>query len=280
MSEYIDALNLHYGTRDLTSRILAALEQAGVDVNALTIDSLGPMEELHVMGRTATLELGRLAGLAEQMHVLDAGCGIGGPARALAHHFGCRVTGIDLTEEFCLAAVALTEKIGMSDKVDIRNGNALDLPFSENTFDLAWMQHASMNIADKKALFQEIARVLKPGGKIALYEIFSGPHPIEYFPVPWAGDASLCFLPDEMEVKDDLKSAGFESVLWDDVTREIFGLQRRVIERILANGWPPLNPGILLGPRFQDMAVNLMKNLQEDRLKVIRAVLRLIIQPE
>jgi SAM-dependent methyltransferase len=274
MQNHIDALNAHYGARDLISRIFSVLENAGVDLDNLTIDSLGPMEELHLGGRMATLELGRLAQLDEKTHVIDVGCGIGGPARALAHNFGCRVAGVDLTEEFCLAAGTLTKKIGLSDKVDIHYGNALDLPFPDNTFDLAWMQHASMNIADKKALFLEIARVLKPGGKIALYEIFSGPNPIEYFPVPWAGDSSLCFLPDEMEVKDDLKSAGFESVLWDDVTREIYGLQRRIIERILANGWPPLNPGILLGPKFNDMAVNLMKNLEEDRLKVIRAVLR------
>jgi SAM-dependent methyltransferase len=275
MSDYIDALNSHYGARDLISSIFSALENTGEDVNNLTVDSLGPMEELHIGGRIATLELGRLAQLDEKMHVIDVGCGIGGPARALAHHFGCRVTGVDLTEAFCLAARMLTEKIGLSDKVDIRYGNALDLPSADNTFDLAWMQHCSMNIADKRALFKEIARVLKPGGRIALYEIFSGLHPIQYFPVPWSCDASLCFLPDESTVKHDLKTAGFEIVLWDDLTLEIYEFQRRIIERIRKTGWPSLNPGILLGPAFQDMAINLMKNLEEGRLKVIRAVLRL-----
>jgi SAM-dependent methyltransferase len=273
-SEYVLALNSHYGTRDLTSRIWAALEKAGIDLNELTIDSLGPMEDLHIAGRMATLELGRLCEVNPQMHALDVGCGIGGPARALAHHFGCRVTGIDLTEEFCLAAEAITEKIGLSEKVAFHHGNALNLPYPENTFDLVWMQHASMNIADKKALFQEIARVLKPEGKIALYEILSGPNPIQHFPVPWAGDASLCFLAEEAKLKGDLNSAGFAPILWDDITPEIRTLQVRIIDHILSKGWPPLNPGILLGPKIGDMMVNLMKNLEEDRLKVIRAVLR------
>jgi 2-polyprenyl-3-methyl-5-hydroxy-6-metoxy-1,4-benzoquinol methylase len=119
MPDYIDTLNSHYGARDLMTRIFSALESTGADVDNLTIDSLGPMEELHVGGRMATLELGRLAQIDENTQVIDVGCGIGGPARTLAHHFGCRVTGVDLTEEFCRAAETLTKKTGLSDRVDI-----------------------------------------------------------------------------------------------------------------------------------------------------------------
>ena len=94
-------------------------------------------------------ELARLTGLHEGMHVLDVGSGLGGPARTLAAEFGCRVTGRDLTEEFCRAAVMLTVRVGLQDRITFQHGSALDLPFEEATFDVVWTQGVFMNIADK-----------------------------------------------------------------------------------------------------------------------------------
>ena len=149
----------------LTTRIVEALQQSGRPIEALTYRDLIPVSELHNRGKQATVDLARLAEIRPEQHILDVGCGIGGPARTLAAEFGCRVTGIDISDEFCSAARSLNELVGLSDKISIRTADALALPFEDESFDIVWTQHASMNIADKQALFTEMHRVLRPGGK-------------------------------------------------------------------------------------------------------------------
>ena len=104
----------HYGTNGLLDRILGALAQAGKDVNALTIDDLGLVDEFHSRRRRATEELGRMLAPAASDHVIDVGSGIGGPSRYLAATYGCRVNGVDLTPEFVAAAIGLTERVGLT----------------------------------------------------------------------------------------------------------------------------------------------------------------------
>jgi ubiquinone/menaquinone biosynthesis C-methylase UbiE len=272
-SEEDPAVNALYGRGDLITRVFAALEKAGVDADNLTVDALGPIDELHIAGREHTLRLGRMAGPLEGMHIIDVGCGVGGPARTLAHHFGCKVTGIDVTEEFCSVGRMLTERTGLERKVEIHHGDATDLPFEDNTFDVAWMQHVALNIPDKPQLFREIGRVLRPEGKIALHEILAGRQPAIHFPVPWAGDASLSLLVTEEELQGHLGSARFVSEMWEDVTRESAGLVKHVVKRVMERGLPPLSPVVLLGPDYPLMVKNLLKNLEEDRLRVVQAVL-------
>jgi ubiquinone/menaquinone biosynthesis C-methylase UbiE len=276
VKDYADAVNILYGRGDLIARVFQALEKAGKDVHGLTVDALSPIEELHIGGREHTLRLGRMAGLADGMHVIDIGCGIGGPARAIAHHFGCKVTGVDLTEEFCSAGSVLTERTGLEERVEIRHGSALDLPFEDDTFDLVWMQHVALNVPDKARLFREAGRVLRAKGKAALYEVLAGPEPVRHFPVPWTDDATLNLLATEGELRAHLDSAGFISQIWEDITQESTDLVRHAVERIMDRGLPPLSPGVLLGPDYPLMMTNLLENLEEDRLRVVQAVLELI----
>src|ERR687893_2185264 len=93
----------HYGRGDLATRILEALRAAGKDPDALAIEDLTPIDQLHARGRGATLELARLAGITSGMRVLDVGGGLGGPARTLASEFGCAGEVPDLADEFCRA---------------------------------------------------------------------------------------------------------------------------------------------------------------------------------
>ncbi len=127
----------HYGKGGLLDRILAALTQAGKDIDHLTIDDLAPIDEFHSRRRTATEELATMLAPSASDHVIDIGSGIGGPARYLAKTYGCRVSGVDLTPEFVETAKALTARVGLSDLVDFRQGSALDLPFPDASFDLA-----------------------------------------------------------------------------------------------------------------------------------------------
>ena len=117
----------------------------------------------------------RWAGLAGDMRVLDIGCGLGGPSRYLAATVGCEVVGIDLTPEYVAAATLFAARLGLSGRVSYREADALALPFEGESFDVAWSQHAAMNIADKAALYGEMFRVLRPGGKVVLYDVCRGP---------------------------------------------------------------------------------------------------------
>jgi ubiquinone/menaquinone biosynthesis C-methylase UbiE len=99
------------------------------------------------------------------------GCGIGGPSRYIAETYGCRVTGIDLTDEFVRTAQALARRTSLAGRIDYRQASALDLPFAPGTFDGAYMMHLGMNIEDKAALFTEIRRVLKDNATFGIYDV-------------------------------------------------------------------------------------------------------------
>jgi SAM-dependent methyltransferase len=165
----------HYTRGQLERSILEALERAGKDLERLSLDDLAPIDEFHIRGREATKELAEEIGLDAEKLILDIGCGLGGPSRRLASEYGCRVIGLDLTEEYCRVAEALSTRLGLQALVSYRTGNALALPFDDMSFDVVWTQHASMNIGDKARLYGEMYRVLKPGGQLAIYDILAGP---------------------------------------------------------------------------------------------------------
>ena len=268
---YDDSINSYYGQPDLSANIIAALRRAGKDLNALTREDLAPFEEFHLRGRAATMELARAAGLHEGMAVLDVGSGIGGPARTLAAEFGCQVTGLDLTEEYCCAAEMLNSYVGLGDKVTIRQGNALDMPFDDGAFGLVWMQHTAMNIEDKERLFSEIRRVLRSGGRLALYEIFAGSVASLHFPVPWADDSAISFLVAPPEAQQMLAATGFKELVWTDVTGESIDLLRQL--GAAAQGAPaPLGLHLVVGD-FPEKLANVLRNMEEDRIAVVQGIL-------
>ena len=264
----------HYTRGGLGEAILSALKDAGKDVDRLRPEDLAPVDEFHLRGRAATVEAARLAGLDAGHHLLDVGCGIGGPSRHLASEFGCRVTGLDLTAEYCRVAAMLAERTGLSGRVEFRQGDALALPFADAVFDRVWTQHASMNIADKDGLFAEMRRVLKPDGRLALYDILAGTGGEVRYPVPWARESAISFLDTPDALRARLPAAGFEILTWLDVTAPACDWFREVVTRTRAQGAPPLGIHLLLGDDFAEMAANLMQNLEQDRIVLIQAVAR------
>lgn len=264
-----DAVERHYTIGHLQNAVMAALIEAGHDPDRLDVEALAPAEEFHTLGRPATIALADAAKITPTDKVLDVGSGLGGPARLLARRYGCHVSGIDLTAELCEVAKDLTRRVGLSDKVDIRQGNALDLPFESGSFDVAWTQHVSMNIADKAKLYAEMRRVTKVGGRLAFFDILAGSKQPIHFPVPWADDQTTSFLATVDETRANLKEAGFAVRIWEDVTQEAATFYEQLSKA------PPVRTPLglhLLIPNMPVKGANLKRNVDEGRIVVARCV--------
>jgi SAM-dependent methyltransferase len=219
----VTAISDYWGRDGLGQVILDALAASGRNLDRLCIDDLAPMDQFHGGGKGTTVRLARLAGLSPGTRVLDVGGGLGGPARTLAVEFDCQVTVVDLTESYVRAAQMLTAQLGLGDRVTHRIGNALDLPFDDDSFDVVWTQNSGMNIADKPRLYAGFHRVLRYGGVLALQEPMAGPVQPPIFPVMWAHDMATSFLRTPEEMRLLIEAAGFRARLWDDITAETAG---------------------------------------------------------
>lgn len=266
-----DQVASHYGGKgQLADAIAASLRRAGKAPETVTTADLANIDEFHIRGRKATLELAERMNLRADSRVLDIGSGLGGPARTLAEVFGCHVTGIDLTPEFCDAAKTLSEWLGFGDRVDFQQGDATALPFGDDRFDAAMTIHVAMNIAAKDRMYAEARRVLKPGAIFAVYDVLEGEGEEVLFPVPWAREPSISHLATPAATEKLLTEAGFEITEVQDSTEESQRwFEEKAASMAQAGGAPVLNAQTFLGNDFPEMARNQVRNLRERRIRTV-----------
>ncbi len=265
----------HYTRGDLLGAIRAGVEKLGKAPATVTIDDLAPVDEFHIGGRVATRSfLDQLSLVAADL-VLDVGCGIGGSSRFAAHTYGCRVTGVDLTEEYVATGNALCGWVGLQDRVTLTQSNVLALQLPDVGFDKAFMLHVGMNIADKTALAKEVGRVLKPGGRFGIYDVMRASDEPLVFPVPWATVAEGSCVASPGDYRHALRAASFEIIHEQD--RRGFALE--FFERLKAQsaartGPPPLGLHLLMGPTAITKVQNMIDNIAAGRIAPVEMIAR------
>ena len=265
-------LEAHYSARDIEARILAGLRAAGLNPEQrLSPEEMGALYHFHTGGLRASRELLEVAQIRAEDRVLDIGAGLAGSARLLASVVGCRVDCIDMSPDYCVGAVLLNRLTGLGDRIKVHQGSALDLHFTDGSFDVVWMQNVGMNIADKRKLYGEIARVLEPGGRYAFQEMAAGKAATSYYPLPWATDPADNFLVSADEMRSLLAGCGFIAELFEDTSDTH-------LSRTLANA-APAAPGQLGLAVFVDnlaqKAANARRSLEEGQVRLVRGVFRL-----
>ena len=261
----------HYGDDELLSRILAGLEAIGADLDQLSPDDLTPVEEFHIGGRNATIHAVEKMALQTGQHVLDIGCGIGGAARYIASSTGCTVTGIDLTEEYIAIAKVLTDMTGLANSARFEVSNALAMPFPDTSFDAAITLHVAMNIESRDALYREIARVLKPGAVLCLFDVMKKGDEALEFPVPWAASEDTSHLATPEETCGYLEAAGFDvQEVWD---RTGFALDFfREGMAAAAQAPQPLGIHLVMGDSAAEKLKNVKVNIECDRIAPVQMI--------
>jgi ubiquinone/menaquinone biosynthesis C-methylase UbiE len=272
-SETHSAVADHYARESLIAAIRDGLAAMGKTESTVTVEDLSPVDEFHIGGREATGELAGQLALVAGDRVLDIGCGLGGPARQIAAHYGCHVTGIDLTRDYIEAGNVLSGWLHLKDRVSLQQGDALALPFADGSFAAAYMLHVGMNIADKSVLFSEVARVLCAGARLGVYDVMrTGEGELPY-PLPWAGSADTNAIAAPEQYRDMLSATGFE-ILSErqrrDVALDYFARQRART----ATGTAALGVQTLMGTRRPQMVRNMSESISAGRIAPVEIIAR------
>lgn len=264
----------HWGRGDVYGLIVSALNRMSKPLEGLTLEDLAPVDHFHARGLPATVELADRLPIKADQHILDIGCGLGGPARYIAKRFGCNVSGLDITEPFVEAANKLTALVRMAGQVKIENGDGQRLPYPDSHFDGAYTQQVTMNVADRPRFFAEAYRVLKPSAFFALTEHGLGEKGHPHYPVPWSDDGSGAHLVTPSETRAVLEKTGFEVILVEDTGAKYVAAYKTVIERAEKGALPPLGIHILMGETALQKTRNAARNIEEGRTHPIQVICR------
>jgi SAM-dependent methyltransferase len=254
----------HYANGSLEQVIFDTLTAAGKNLSHLVPADLSPIDEFHIGGRQATIDFAAELGFAPGMLLLDIGSGLGGASRHFVYENRCRVTGIDITEDYVRAAKTLARYVGLESDVAYLHGSALDLPFEPGSFDGAYMLHVGMNIREKARLFEQVRRVLKPGGLFGIYDVMRENGEAELsFPLPWAATPETSFVETAATYRRLLANASF--AVRKERSRREFAIdffQQMRARMAEAKGPPQLGIHLLMGDTAPQKIANVIDNLE------------------
>lgn len=254
-----DLVRQHYQVPDLRSQVARLLGTEPRDWAALA-----EVDQFHVMGVEATQVIAQRLEVSSDTRILDVGCGFGGPARFLAATYGASVMGVDLSPGFVEVAGWLAEITGLTERARFAAVDGTGLPFAANSFDCAWTLHVGMNVAEKGPFYAEIARVLAPGGRLAVFDFVRGTDEARY-PLPWAKEPAGSFLATAMELDRCLVWAGFDLADTEDWSQ-------RAITWLAKARFAPKAPnlvGLVFGTEAKTILENLTNGLLEDRIRLV-----------
>jgi len=272
---YDERVTEHYTHGALLTSIQESLVKLGITPGSVTIEDLAPVDEFHIGGRLATDNLLDQLRFSEKDHIVDVGCGLGGPSRFIADKLGNRVTGIDLTQEYIDVGNVLCRWVGLDDRVTLHQGSALSMPFEDGTFDGAIMLHVGMNIDDKSSLFDEIYRVLRPGTAFGVYDVMQIAEGELTYPVPWATQQSTSKLGTPDQYHHALSRANFSTS--EENVRSKFALD--FFKKMLAKsksdgGLPPLGLHTLMQESTAEKVKNMIGNIQAGVIAPVEIIAR------
>ncbi len=269
-----EGVSRDYSAYDVLPRIRAGLQAMGRDPDRIEPADLKAVDEFHIGGAEATDTLLAALDIQPGMEVLDIGCGIGGPARLIALRSGAKVTGVDLTPAFVEAAATLSRMAGMGDLVAYKTGSATDMPFGDASFDVATLLHVGMNVPDKKALFSEAFRVLRPGGVFAVYDVMHVGAGDLSFPVPWAEHEGLSALESPETYRKWASAAGFKLVDEKDRRSVALAFFDRIRAQAASVAPSPLGLHLLMGPTVGQKTANMISAIQAGTIAPVQMIFR------
>jgi len=265
----------HYRHGALEEALLKGLAAAGKDIGKLTPDDLAPADEFHIGGRKATVDFATEFAATAGTHLLDIGCGLGGPSRYFAQHYRCRVAGVDLSEEYVAVAASLARCVGLSGQVAYQRATATELPFPDAAFDGAYMQHVGMNIPDKARLFREVHRVLKPHGQFGIYDIMRNTDDPLSYPLPWASSDKIDFTVSPLVYRSLLAVEGFEVIKQRDRREFALNINRELKAKAAKGGGPPaFGLQIVMGPSAAQKVGNMFALFERGTISPVEMICR------
>jgi len=262
----------HYSHGELLRVIDDGVRRLGKSPETVSIEDLGPVDEFHIGGRIATEAFMDQLDITADDHVLDVGCGLGGASRFAAQRYGCRVTGIDLTGEYIETGTELTAWLGLDDLITLGSGDATATPYRDGSFDKSYLMHVGMNIADKQSLATELHRIMRPGGRLGIYDVMRvGEGPLR-FPVPWATNPEESAASSPGTYRDSLEAAGFHVIAERDRSEFALDFFSQLQARARDAENSPLGLHILMGDSAREKVGNMIENVSLRRIAPVEII--------
>jgi cyclopropane fatty-acyl-phospholipid synthase-like methyltransferase len=225
--------------------ILAKLRASRGHLDSLRPDDLYPHDQDHYGGLAATDELARGAQIGSGSRVADFCAGLGGTVRYLAHKYGARVTGIELTPSRVAGAQELTKLVGLQEKARVIEGNVMSVPLDDATMDAVVSQEAFCHVPDPRKVLSEACRILRKDGRLAFTDWIANEQlTTDDAQLMWDGMAiqPLRSIPDYCRL---VESVGFKvlsatdlTAEWGPILKERLAMYQRLREQARQAGTP------------------------------------------